>query len=193
MPRINLLPWREELRKQRQKEFGVMAGLAVVLMACVVGITHMQVAAMISYQDQRNRFLDTEIRKLDKKIKEIKELEREKQHLLARMRIVERLQTSRPEVVHLFDELVMALPDGVYLTSLVQKNRKITLNGVAQSNARVSSFMRKLEASHWFENPDLKQIKAESKKGQAGDARVSAFTLTVSQTKPKATAEGKQG
>ena len=76
MPRINLLPWREELRKQRQKEFGIMAGLAVVLMACVVGITHMQVAAMISYQDQRNRFLDSEIRKLDKKIKEIKEYEK---------------------------------------------------------------------------------------------------------------------
>jgi len=193
MPRINLLPWREELRKQRQKEFGIMAGLAVVLMACVVGITHMQVAAMISYQDQRNRFLDTEIRKLDKKIKEIRELEREKQHLLARMRIVERLQTSRPEVVHLFDELAMALPDGVYLTSLVQKSRKITLQGVAQSNARVSSFMRKLEASQWFENPDLKQIKAESKKDRAGQLRVSAFTLTVSQTKPTANAGGKQG
>ncbi len=186
MPRINLLPWREELRKQRQKEFGIMAGLAVVLMAAVVALAHMQIAAMIEYQNRRNQFLEQEIAKLDKKIKEIKELEKEKENLLARMRIVEQLQTSRPEVVHLFDEMVTSLPEGVYLTSLKQKGRSVNLQGFAQSNARVSSFMRKVEASPWLGNPDLKEIRAEVKKaGASSDVRLSKFSLVVSQASPK--------
>lgn len=186
MPRINLLPWREELRKQRQKEFGIMAGLAVVLMAAVVALAHMQIAAMIEYQDRRNEFLEQEIAKLDKKIKEIRELEKEKENLLARMRIVEQLQTSRPEVVHLFDEMVTSLPEGVYLTSLKQTGRLVNLQGFAQSNARVSSFMRKLEASPWLKNPDLKEIRAEVNKANAGsEVRLSKFSLDVSQAAPK--------
>ncbi len=182
MPRINLLPWREELRKQRQKELGIMAGVAVGVMAAVVGLAHVQIGAMIDYQDRRNKFLDNEIKILDKKIKQIKDLEREKDNLLARMRIVEELQTSRPEIVHLFDEMVTSLPEGVYLTSLVQTGRAITLNGYAQSNARVSSYMRKLEASPWLVNPDLKEIRAETK---GGSDRLSRFTMVVSQTTPK--------
>ncbi len=186
MPRINLLPWREELRKQRQKEFGIMAGLAVVLMAAVIALAHMQIAAMIEYQNRRNEFLEHEIAKLDKKIKEIKELEKEKENLLARMRIVEQLQTSRPEVVHLFDEMVTSLPEGVYLTSLKQTGRLVNLQGFAQSNARVSSFMRKLEASPWLKNPDLKEIRAEVNKANAGpEVRLSKFSLNVSQAAPK--------
>ncbi len=185
MPRINLLPWREELRKQRQKEFGIMAGLAVVLMAAVIALAHMQIAAMIEYQDRRNEFLEQEIAKLDKKIKEIRELEKEKENLLARMRIVEQLQTSRPEVVHLFDEMVTSLPEGVYLTSLKQTGRLVNLKGFAQSNARVSSFMRKLEASPWLKNPDLKEIRAEVNKANAGsEVRLSKFSLNVSQAAP---------
>ncbi len=186
MPRINLLPWREELRKQRQKEFGLMAGLAVVLMAAVVALAHMQIAAMIEYQDRRNEFLEQEIAKLDKKIKEIRELEKEKENLLARMRIVEQLQTSRPEVVHLFDEMVTSLPEGVYLTSLKQTGRLVNLQGFAQSNARVSSFMRKLEASPWLKNPDLKEIRAEvNKSNPNSEVRLSKFSLDVSQAAPK--------
>ncbi len=186
MPRINLLPWREELRKQRQKEFGLMAGLAIVLMGAVILLAHMQIAAMIEYQNRRNEFLDQEIAKLDRKIKEIKELEKEKENLLARMRIVEQLQTSRPEVVHLFDEMVTSLPDGVYLTSLKQTGRQVNLQGFAQSNARVSSFMRRLEASPWLQGPDLKEIRAEIKKGgAASEVRLSRFSLVVSQASPK--------
>jgi len=188
MPRINLLPWREELRKQRQKEFALMAGVAVAVMAAMIGLAHVQMAAMIDYQDRRNAFLDGEIARLDKKIAEIRELEREKQNLLARMRIVEELQTSRPEIVHLFDEMVTTLPEGVYLTSLQQRGRGITVTGYAQSNARVSSFMRKLEASEWLENPDLKEIRAE----QQGKNRLSRFTLAVSQATPKTAAEGEK-
>lgn len=195
MPRINLLPWREELRKQRQKEFGIMAGLAVVLMAAVVALAHMQIAAMIEYQNRRNQFLEQEIAKLDKKIKEIRELEKEKENLLARMRIVEQLQTSRPEVVHLFDEMVTSLPEGVYLTSLKQTGRLVNLQGFAQSNARVSSFMRKLEASPWLKNPDLKEIRAEvNKSNPASEVRLSKFSLDVSQAAPKSDqdAEGEE-
>ncbi len=192
MPRINLLPWREELRKQRQKEFGIMAGLAVIMMAAVVALAHMQIAAMIEYQKRRNNFLEEEIVKLDKKIKEIRELEKEKEHLLARMRIVEQLQTSRPEVVHLFDELVTSLPEGVYLTSLEQRGHRINLKVFAQSNARVSSFMRKLEASPWLQNPDLKEIRARVKKNEevASELRLSAFSLDVSQASPKTEQDG---
>lgn len=181
MPRINLLPWRVELRKQRQKELAVMAGAAVAVMACIVLLGHVQAAAMIDYQQRRNQFLQTEIKKLDKKIAEIRDLEREKENLLARMRIVEALQTSRPAIVHLFDEVVASLPEGVYLTSLKQNGRRISLTGYAQSNARVSSFMRKLEKSKWMRNPDLKEIRAEKK----GADRLSKFSLVVAQTKPK--------
>ncbi len=181
MPRINLLPWREELRKQRQQEFGIMAAVAALLMGGIVAVAHIQVNAMIDYQNQRNEFLDKEVAKLDKKIKEIKDLEKEKENLLARMKIVEQLQTSRPEVVHLFDEMVTALPEGVYLTSLAQKKRKIALTGFAQSNARVSSFMRKLDASPWLESPDLQKIQST----QEGSVRVSKFSLSVKQSKPK--------
>ncbi len=181
MPRINLLPWREELRKQRQQEFGIMAAVAALLMGGIVFLAHVQVNAMIGHQEQRNKMLDTEIAKLDKKIAEIRNLEKEKENLLARMKIVEQLQTSRPEIVHLFDEMVTALPEGVYLTSLAQTGRKVELKGFAQSNARVSSFMRKLDASPWLENPDLKKIQAIKK----ASMRLSEFNLAINQAQPK--------
>ncbi len=182
MPRINLLPWRVELRKQRQKELGMMAGAAVVMMALIWLLAHMQMVAMIDHQKQRNRFLQSEIKQLDKKIKKIRHLERKKENLLARMQKVEELQTGRPAIVHLFDEMVASLPEGVYLTSLTQTGQRIKLTGYAQSNARVSSFMRKLERSRWMTNPDLKEIRAEKK----GANRLSKFTLTVKhRRKPK--------
>lgn len=187
MAHINLLPWREELRRQRQKEFGIMAALGVVAALGILGLMHLQVNAMIDHQESRNARLELEIKKLDKKIEEIKDLEKERENLIARMRVVEQLQTSRPEVVHLFDEIVTALPEGVYLKQLTQKGRTVTLKGVAQSNARVSSFMRGLENSKWLESPDLKMIKATGKEDATG-YRLGDFELVVQQTQPKAPA-----
>ena len=189
MPRINLLPWREELRKQRQKEFGVLAVLILLAMAGVVLLVHMQIEDIIRYQEQRNARLDAEIAVLDKKIAEIRDLEREKRNLIARMRIVEQLQTSRPEVVHLFDELAETVPEGVYLTRIAQQGRKVSLEGVAQSNARVSSFMRALDASPWLTDPDLQRIQAEERQSGGGTIRLSRFSLSVQQVNPQLQAQ----
>ncbi len=186
MARINLLPWREELRKKRQKDFGITVGIAVVAMLAVVGLVHLQIDKMIDYQNMRNQRLAGEITLLDRKIAEIKDLEREKENLLARMRIVEQLQTSRPEVVHLFDELAKTLPEGVYLTSLTQRGKNLNLDGYAQSNARVSSFMRALDGSDWLDRPDLKMIQAEEMKRGATSVRLSKFTLSATQVRPDA-------
>jgi type IV pilus assembly protein PilN len=192
MPRINLLPWREELRKQRQREFALTAGIAALAMVGVVALAHYQVGLWIQGQERRNQFLDQELAKLDRRIQEIRDLEKEKEGLLARMRIVEQLQTSRPEVVHLFTELVNTLPEGLHLTEVTQKDRAVTLVGVAQSNARVSSLMRNLEASPWLASPDLKRIQATSSRGGDG-GRLAEFSLVVTQTNPSTGAgEGKR-
>jgi type IV pilus assembly protein PilN len=192
MPRVNLLPWRVELRKQRQREFVSIAGLAALAMGGVVAAAHYQVDLWIDGQNRRNAYLDAEIAKLDERIGEIKNLEKEKENLLARMRIVEQLQTSRPEVVHLFTELVTTLPEGVHLTAVTQKDRSVTLDGAAQSSARVSSFMRNLDASPWLAAPDLKRIQAAASK-EAGAIRLSQFQLVVTQTNPNAPpGEGRQ-
>lgn len=187
MPNINLLPWREELRKQRNKEFGFSAGVAVLLMAGVITIVHLHFNQRIRFQEQRNGFLEANIATLDKRIKEIRTLEDEKERLLARMQIIQRLQSSRPEIVHLFDDLVTTLPEGVYYTGIQQKDRTLRIVGVAQSNARVSSLMRQLESSDYLEEPTLVEIKAEVKKvqgtGEQG-IRVSNFQLTVQQEDP---------
>lgn len=185
MPRINLLPWRAELRKQRQREFLTLVGFTALVMAGVVALAHFQVETWIEGQNARNAFLDGEIAKLDKKIQEIKDLEKEKENLLARMRIVEQLQTSRPEVVHLFTELVQTLPEGVYLTGVSQKDRNVTLDGLAQSNARVSSFMRNIDNSAWLGVPDLKRIQSVARKDAAAQ-KLSKFQMSVGQTNPNA-------
>jgi type IV pilus assembly protein PilN len=192
MPRINLLPWRAALRKQRQREFVTLVGLTALAMAGVVALGHFQVETWIEGQNARNAFLDAEIAKLDKKIQEIKDLEKEKENLLARMRIVEQLQTSRPEVVHLFTELVQTLPEGVYLSGISQKDRTVTLDGMAQSNARVSSFMRNIDNSAWLGVPDLKRIQAVAKKDDP--QKLSQFQMSVGQTNPNAPeAQGQKG
>ncbi len=185
MAHINLLPWRAELRKQRQKEFGVIVVVAVLLMGGVIGAVHLQIQAMIQYQESRNDRLDQEIAALDRKIKEIKDLEKEKESLIARMRIVEQLQTSRPEVVHLLDELAKAVPEGIYLTQVDQQGRAITIDGFAQSNARVSSFMRALDGAERLDAPDLVRIEAVKKGQDAGGMRLSEFSLKVKQAKPQ--------
>ncbi len=194
MPHINLLPWREELRQQRNKEFGLTAAVGVVIMAAVVAVVHLHFKSRIMHQNDRNGFLEANIAILDKRIKEIQRLDDEKERLLARMQIIQRLQSSRPEVVHLFDELVQTLPEGVYFTRIQQKGRVLNIHGVAQSNARVSSLMRQLDSSDWLENPTLLQITAEVREAskQQQGVRMSNFQLNVSQEDPAKAASAEE-
>ncbi|HHH35682.1 MAG TPA: pilus assembly protein PilN [Gammaproteobacteria bacterium] len=175
---INLLPWREARRKEQQRQFFTIAGGAAVVMAAVIFYIHIHIGGLIDHQNQRNDFLSSEISRIDKKIAEIKDLKSEKQKLLARMNIIQQLQTRRPEIVHIFDELVKSIPGGIYLTRARQEGGVLTLEGVAQSNARVSSFMRNLDESAWFENPRLEVIEANDK----NHVRTSRFVLTVRQS-----------
>lgn len=195
MPQINLLPWREELRKQRNKDFGISAGVAVLLMGAVVGGVHLHYQQRIEFQQKRNSFLESEIAKLDQKIKQIRQIDAEKQRLLARMQIIQKLQSSRPEIVHLFDEFVKTLPEGVYLTKVDQRNRNLNIQGVAQSNARVSTLMRQMDASDYLENPRLIEIVAETQqvKGTGDGVRLSRFQLNIRQQEKKKAEEGEGG
>jgi len=158
MPSINLLPWRADLRKRRQKEF--LIGLAgAVGLAVVIGLlAHFTVSTMIDAQQAKNDLLKSEITKLDKQIEEIIALEEEKARMVARMEVIEKLQKSRPEVVKLFDDMVSTLPEGVYLTSVNQNARSLEFNGIAQSSTRVSAFMRNIDAAEVLGNPELKVI-----------------------------------
>jgi len=189
MAKINLLPWREARRKELQQEFYVMVGMFVVLTLCVWGGVHFYNTQRIDYQQSRNDMLDIEIVKLDKKIEEIKRLEKEKQRLKARIGAIEQLQGNRPLIVRLFDEMVTSLPEGVSLVSVTQKGKAVTIHGVAQSNARVSSFMRKLDESDWLGDPQLEIIEAKDDQGQ----RVSNFTMRFNQVMPGASEEGEEG
>ncbi len=178
MARINLLPWREDRRKQQLKDFGISCGLAALLGLVTWYGIHSYYVGRIDYQTSRNTFLDKHIAELDKKIKEIEDLEKEKQRLIARMRGIEQLQTSRPGTVHLFDELVRTLPEGVSLKSISQKGTEITLTGTAQSNARVSNFMRNIDASEWLTKPELKVIETIATKD---GPKIANFTLALKQ------------
>ncbi len=175
---INLLPWREARRREQQRQFFTITGSAAVAMAAIIFYIHIHIGGLIDHQNQRNDFLSSEISRVDKRIAEIKDIKSEKQKLLARMNIIQQLQTRRPEIVHIFDELVKSIPGGIYLTRAQQEGRVITLEGVAQSNARVSAFMRNLDESEWFENPRLEVIEANDK----NRVRTSRFVLTVRQT-----------
>lgn len=177
MARINLLPWREAQRKRRQRDFAVSGALALALTALAAVLVHLQVEAMIAGQQSRNQFLTEQIRQLDLKIKEIGKLEEEKAGLIARMRIIQELQQSRPEVVRLFDELVTTVPEGVFVTKLEQTDRNVVVEGRAQSNARVSAFMRNIEGSDWIGSPRLLLIENKDKTGTG----LSHFRLSFEQ------------
>ena len=185
MTRINLLPWREELRQERQKQFMTMLVLTMILAVAIVGLIHFQMNAKINYQKARNQFLTTEIAKLDKEIQEIRELQRVRKSLIERMEVIQDLQGSRPSVVHLFAELVTTVPNGVYLKNLEQTNDVLRIVGEAESNARVSSYMRNLNDSDWLKDPNLDVIEIEDKTV----TRISSFVLSVKQTAPKAAEE----
>lgn len=165
MARINLLPWREAERKRRQQEFGMMVLFGVLMTGLAIFGIHMQFGSMIEAQNQRNNFLSREIEKVEQQIREIRELDRTKQNLLARMNVIQELQSSRPQIVHLFDEVVSIMPEGVYLTSVKQNGNKVAFEGQAQSNARVSSMMRSIDDSEWLSNPTLDFIQSKEKTG----------------------------
>ncbi len=182
MPQINLLPWREELKARRQKEFGVLSGFTLLLMAAVVVGVHLQFQTMIGHQNQRNKFLQDEIVLLNDRIKKIKDLDQEKRNLIDRMNIIQELQSSRAEIVHMVDELVNKIPDGVYFTSIRQNGPDLVIKGVAQSNARVSSLMRNLDSSEFLTNPRLNEIKVNQQTSNQ-QLRLADFTLGISQRK----------
>ncbi|MEO8716658.1 MAG: PilN domain-containing protein [Burkholderiales bacterium] len=173
--RINLLPHREERRKRGRQHFAVLGGLTAMLGLVIVGAGYLYVAGLISAQDQRNTFLKSEIAKLDKEIAEIKKLKDEIAALLARKQIIETLQADRAQTVHLLDQLVRQMPEGVYLRQLRQRGLAVNVQGYAQSNARVSTLMRNIESSPWLSNPQLIEIKA----ARVGNKRLSEFTMNL--------------
>ena len=177
MPRINLLPWREAERKRRQRDFGVAMGGAFIATVAVVMLTVVFYNQMIGNQRARNDRLGTEIAELEKSIREIDGLERQKERLLARMEIIEELQKSRPEIVHLFDEVTRQLPEGVYLTGMKQTGSRVEIRGVAQSSTRVSALMRQVDASEWLDDPEVERVETT----QSGSSRQSEFVVYLKQ------------
>jgi len=179
MPRVNLLPWREADRKRRRQEFmfSIVAAIGSAALVTLAGRGLM--AGAISHQETRNRALETQITALEKQIEEINGLEKQKQALIARMEIIETLQRSRPEIVHVFDELVRVLPEGVYLTYLKQSGPRIEMRGVAQSSTRVSTFMRNIDSSEWLADPSLQVVETKGREAGSG----AQFTLFATQRK----------
>ena len=180
MPRINLLPWREEERKKRQRDFGVALAGGVVAAVAVVLLTMFAFNQMISTQESRNQRLENEIAELQKSITEIDGLERQKERLLARMEIIEQLQKSRPEIVHLFDEVARQVPEGVYLSGLKQTGTRVEVRGVAQSSTRVSALMRQVDASEWMGDPEVDRVETT----QSGNSRQAEFVVYLKQESP---------
>ena len=180
MPRINLLPWREAQRRERKLAFLVALGIAALAAGVTAFAAYLMYGSMIEAQQRRNNNLRAAIRTLDHQIEEINSLETEKQRFIARMEVIERLQRSRPGIVHVFDEIVKTLPDGVYLTGVQQvsagASKRLKFDGVAQSSTRVSSFMRNIDGSQWLRNPGLEVVQTNKGAGPG-----SSFTLTADQ------------
>jgi type IV pilus assembly protein PilN len=174
MPRINLLPWREQERKIRRREFMVAAGGAIFASVIFILGGKLLYSSWTDAQNEKNNLLKKEIVKLDAQIADIQDLENRKQRLVARMEIIEKLQRKRPEIVHLFDEIVKTVPDGIYLTTIKQTGNKLEIHGVAQSSTRVSTFMRNIDSSVWMDNPVLQVVESSRDSPTGG----SNFTLT---------------
>ena len=184
MPRINLLPWRDEERKERKLKFLVSLGVAALGALVVTGVGYMLMDSMVSAQEARNARLDEEIAVLDRQIEKINSLEADKARFIARMEVIEKLQRSRPEIVHIFDEIAKQLPDGVYLTGITQTGARIKFEGIAQSSTRVSAFMRNIDGSSYLKNPELDIV--ETKKDNVTGA---SFVLYAEQSGAAAEAE----
>lgn len=183
MARINLLPWREERRRERTRQFlgMLIIGVLAAVVATFGGKLYMD--GWLDHQRDRNAYLESEIAAMDRKIREIEELEETRSQLLARKEIIEQLQRRRSQMVHLFDELARTIPDGVYLTSVRHTGTTLTLNGIAESSARVSAYMRNIESSEWLVKPELRVIETVQREGEG---RVREFTLEAA---PKGTEE----
>ncbi len=186
MAKINLLPWREELRAQKKQDFINAIGAAVVFTVIIFGGMHFYIEGLKEYQEQRNKIIQDEIAKLDIKIAQIKTIEEQKTKLLTKIDLIQKLQESRPEIVHLFDELPRVTPDGVFLSKFTQLGADLTFEGKSQSNARISAFMRAIEASAWLKEPKLNVIQSASK---TNDERISDFTLHAKQGNQNAQAD----
>jgi type IV pilus assembly protein PilN len=177
MPRINLLPWRAEQRQERKKKFFLALAVAAVAGIGIVYVSKLTVEGWITNQLNRNTILRNEIAELDKQIEEIKGLENQRERLIARMKVIGELQRARPEVVHLFDEIVKAVPEGVHLTEVKQTGNRIELQGMAQSSTRVSTLMRNIDASDWLSNPGLDVVQTVA----SGPEHQSQFKLFAQQ------------
>jgi type IV pilus assembly protein PilN len=187
--RINLLPWREARRKAHNLQFYILMGMVAGLAASIVLLVHGYYATRISTQTERNRFLKDENTKLDKEIEEIKKLKEEIQALLSRKQVIETLQADRAQTVYVLEQLVRQTPDGVYLKSIKQTGSKVNMSGYAQSNARVSTFMRNLDASPYLENPDLVEIKVAN----INNKRLSEFIMNVSIRRQQSESDAAKG
>jgi type IV pilus assembly protein PilN len=176
MPRINLLPWRDEERKERKLKFLVALGAAALAACLTAFVGYLLMDSMVSAQIARNEKLNAEIAELDKQIEKINSLEADKARFIARMEVIEKLQRSRPEIVHVFDEIAKQLPDGVYLTAITQNGGRLKFEGVAQSSTRVSAFMRNIDASNYLKDPELDVV--ETKKNDVAGA---SFVLYAQQ------------
>jgi type IV pilus assembly protein PilN len=175
MPRINLLPWREQQRTERKKSFAVGVVAAGLAALAVTGAGFLFVRGLVEAQNSRNVRLTEEIKVLDKRIEEINSLEQQKQQFIARMQIIEKLQRSRSEIVHVFDTLVTTMPDGTYLTAVTQTGQRFKIQGVAQSSGRVSNLMKTIEVSQWLKGVELEGLKA------VGNTSSQDFTLYANQ------------
>ncbi len=182
MPRINLLPWREQQRTERKKSFAVGMIAALIAAGVVTFIGWLFMNGLVDAQASRNQKLTEEIKVLDKKIEEINSLGQQKKQYIDRMQVIEKLQRSRPEIVHVFDTIVQTVPDGTYLTAITQTGQRFKIQGVAQSATRVSSFMRAIEASQWLKEPGLENVKAVGGNAAGGQE----FTLYANQVTSQA-------
>ena len=188
MAHINLLPWREEQRHEQTRQFATITVLSLVLTGAVMFLVHVTFDNQINHQKARNKILQDEIDTLDASLKQISDLEDTKEQLLARMDVIQSLQQRRPQIVHLFDDFVRTVPEGIYLTSIKQEGDLLMINGVAESNGRVSAYMRNIDASDWMATPKLKVIETRE-----GTLRSSNFTLETSQSAPKTNSEKTEG
>ena len=194
MTKINLLDWRAERRQRRKQQFMLLIGITFLASAALVGIAYFAMDEAVSHQQDRNKILQTEIAALDKQIKEIQELQKVKANLLARMRVIEQLQQSRSATVHFFDEIINTLPDGVYLTSVKQTGGDVTLDGVAESNGRISAYMKNLDSSPWFKDPKLVVIRTSDKnrlRSSEFQLKVTNLTQATDSSQPAAGAPSK--
>jgi type IV pilus assembly protein PilN len=181
MAKINLRPWREELRAEKQKQFVVMIFGAAIIAAGLAFLWKSDLDSRIAYQESRNSYIQTATKELDQQIKEIESLKRKRDQLLARMTVIQDLQGKRPVIVRVFDELVKTLPDGLYYTELTKREDQLSIVGMSESNSRIASLMRRFEESDWFTQPNLSNV-ASAENRRAG---YSQFNLTVAQQTPE--------